>query len=328
MNDTKNKKIIIWFLDNIVWVILFAILIIFSLTIEGFNQWSIFKNILYHSVFVGILAISNTLCVISGELDLSTESVMALSGIITAYLAGVGAVQSGLQLNGIATLGIVILVGICVGVFNSFFIIKLKISSFIITLAGYLAFRSIGLVLTKGRGIYSISEDILWVARKDIGPIPLMVIIILVIYFLFSKLLGNFRLGRYIYFIGGNRQASYNAGINVSKVLCSVFILSSVLAAIAGWLMAGRLNGSSPSLGMGMLFDSLAALVIGGVSLKGGVGKLSGVFAGTIILSAISTVIAIVGMNPYYTNIIRGGLILSAVVLDSIVSYYRAKYNN
>ena len=308
--NNNRKKIILWALNNIVWGILVAILIIFSITIKGFWQWSIFQNILYHSVFVGILAISNSLCVLIGEMDLSTESVMALSGTLTAYLAGTGAVQSGLQLNGITTLAIMLIAGLAIGLFNSFFIIKLKINSFIITLAGYLAFRSVGLVITKGRGIYSISDDILWVARTNIGPIPLMVIILFSMYIIFAIILNNFRLGRYIYFIGGNRQASYNVGIKVNKVTCTVLVLSSVLSAIAGWLMAGRLNGSSPSLGQGMLFDSLAALVIGGVSLKGGVGSLSGVFAGTIILSSISTVIAIVGIDPYYTNIIRGGLIL------------------
>lgn len=325
MNDLKKKELLLWFLNNIVWFILVAIIIIFSLTIKGFGQWGVFRNILYHSVFIGILAIAETLCIISGEMDLSTESVMALSAVVTAYLAGTSSDASGLYLNGITTFGIILLIGIFIGLFNGFFIVKMKINSFIITLAGYLMFRAVGLVVSRGRGVVNISKDIVMVARTNIGPIPLMVIILFILYSLFHLFLTKTKLGRYIYFIGDSREASYNAGIRVNKVLFGVFILSSVLSAIAGWLMAARINGCSPSLGMGMLFEAMAAVVIGGVSLQGGIGKLTGVFAGAILLSSISTVIAIVGINPFYTNIIRGGLIVFAVMLDSIVRKIRSR---
>jgi len=324
MSNLKKKELLLWFLDNIVWFILVAIIIIFSLTIKGFIQWGVFRNILYHSVFIGILAIAETLCMISGEMDLSTESVMALSAVVTAYLAGTSSDASGLYLNGITTFGIILLIGIFIGLFNGFLIVKMKINSFIITLAGYLIFRAVGLVVSRGRGVVNISKDIVMVARTNIGPIPLMVIILFILYSLFHLFLTKTKLGRYIYFIGDSREASYNAGIKIDKVLFSVFILSAVLSAVAGWLMAARINGCSPSLGMGMLFEAMAAVVIGGVSLQGGVGKLTGVFAGAILLSSISTVIAIVGINPFYTNIIRGGLILFAVMLDSIVSKIRS----
>lgn len=325
MNNSKKKEIYLWILDNIVWFILIAIIIIFCLTIDGFNQWGVYRNILYHSVFIGILAIAGALCIISGEMDMSTESVMALSAVITAYLAGTSADASGLYLNGITTFVIVLLMGILIGVFNGFFIIKMKINSFIITLAGYLIFRAVGLVVSRGRGVVNISKDIVMVARTNIGPIPLMIIILFTIYGLFHLFLTRTKLGRYIYFIGNNREASYNAGIRVDRVLFSVFILSAALSAIAGWLMAARMNGCSPSLGTGMLFEAMAAVVIGGVSMQGGRGKLTGVFAGAILLSSISTVIAIVGINPFYTNIIRGGLIIFAVMLDSIVSKIRSR---
>jgi len=325
VNDLKKKELLLWFLNNIVWFILVAIIIIFSLTIKGFGQWGVFRNILYHSVFIGILAIAETLCIISGEMDLSTESVMALSAVVTAYLAGTSSDASGLYLNGITTFGIILLIGIFIGLFNGFFIVKMKINSFIITLAGYLMFRAVGLVVSRGRGVVNISKDIVMVARTNIGPIPLMVIILFILYSLFHLFLTKTKLGRYIYFIGDSREASYNAGIRVNKVLFGVFILSSVLSAIAGWLMAARINGCSPSLGMGMLFEAMAAVVIGGVSLQGGIGKLTGVFAGAILLSSISTVIAIVGINPFYTNIIRGGLIVFAVMLDSIVRKIRSR---
>lgn len=325
MIESKKNKVLLWFLDNIVWFILIVMIIIFTSTIEGFAQWNIYKNIISHAIFIGILAIAEALCIISGEMDLSVESVMALSAVVTAYLAGTSSDASGLYLNGIATFGIVLLIGVFVGALNGFFVTKMKISSFIITLAGYLVYRAVGLVVTKGHGVVNISEDIVSVARISIGPIPLMVIILIAIYVLFYLFLTKIKLGRYIYFIGNSRPACYCVGININKVLISVFILSGVLSAIAGWLMAARMNGSSPSLGTGMLFEAMAAVVIGGVSMRGGSGKLTGVFAGAILLSSISTVISIVGIDPYYTNIIRGGLIVFAVVLDSIINKVRSK---
>ena len=325
MNILKNKKLSKWAIDNIVWFILLIMIIVFSQTIQGFNQWGIYKNILLHSVFVGILAIAGGICIISGEMDLSTESVMALSAVVTAYLAGTSSDASGLYLNGITTLLIVLAMGVLIGLFNGFFIIKMKINSFIITLAGYLMFRAVGLVVSGGRGVVGISKDIVVVARTNIGPLPLLVIILLTLYSLFHLFLSKIRFGRYIYFVGDDREASYNAGVRIDRVLFGVFILSSVLSAFAGWLMAARINGCSPSLGTGMLFEAMAAVVIGGVSLRGGVGKLSGVFAGAILLSSISTVINIVGLNPFYINIIRGSLIIFAVLMDAVVGQIRSR---
>lgn len=325
MDVFKNKKALKWILDNIVWFILLVMIIIFSQTIPGFNQWRIYRNILLHSVFIGILGIAGGICIISKEMDLSTESVMALSAVVTAYLAGTSSDASGLFLNGITTLLIVLGMGVVIGLFNGFFIVKMKINSFIITLAGYLMFRAVGLVIAKGRGVVGISEDIVAVARTNVGYLPLMVIILFIIYGVFYLFLSKARFGRYIYLIGDSREASYNAGIRIDKVLFGVFILSSVLSAFAGWLMAARINGCSPSLGMGMLFEAMAAVVIGGVSLQGGVGKVTGVFAGAILLSTISTVINIVGLNPYYINIIRGLLIIFAVLMDSIITRIRSR---
>ena len=102
--------------------------------------------------------------------------------------------------------------------------------------------------------------------------------------------------------------------------------MSGVLAAIAGWLLAARTNGATPNLGLGMLFEAFAAVVIGGVSLRGGVGRLSGVFAGVLLLSAIDTAINVMGLEPYYMQVIRGGLMLLAVLLDSVKTALRRRY--
>ncbi|MBA7705649.1 L-arabinose transport system permease protein AraH [subsurface metagenome] len=318
-----KKDIMRWALDNIVWFILFLVILVFSVGIKGFAQWGIYRNIFYHAVFVGILAIGEALCIMSKEMDLSVESVLGLAAVVTAYLTGASADASGLLLNGFLTLGIVLFMGAAIGLFNGFFIVKLKISSFIITLASYLIFRAVGLVVTKGHGVIRLRPEVVAVARINFGPIPLLVVIMIAVYALFHVVLTRTQFGRHIYLVGDSREASYNAGIRVDKVLFGAFILSGVLSALAGWLLAARTNGSSPGIGMGMLFEAFAAVVIGGVSLRGGVGKLTGVFAGAILLSATSTAVSIVGMPPFYMNIIRGGFIIIAVLIDALISRIR-----
>lgn len=318
-----KKDIIRWTLDNIVWFILFLVILVFSVGIKGFAQWGIYRNIFYHAVFVGILAIGEALCIMSKEMDLSVESVLGLAAVVTAYLTGASADASGLLLNGFLTLGIVLFMGAAIGLFNGFFIVKLKISSFIITLASYLIFRAVGLVVTKGHGVIRLRPEVVAVARINFGPIPLLVVIMIAVYALFHVVLTRTQFGRHVYLVGDSREASYNAGIRVDKVLFGAFILSGVLSALAGWLLAARTNGSSPGIGMGMLFEAFAAVVIGGVSLRGGVGKLTGVFAGAILLSTISTAVSIVGMPPFYMNIIRGGFIIIAVLIDALISRIR-----
>ena len=318
-----KKDIIRWTLDNIVWFILFLVILVFSVGIKGFAQWGIYRNIFYHAVFVGILAIGEALCIMSKEMDLSVESVLGLAAVVTAYLTGASADASGLLLNGFLTLGIVLFMGAAIGLFNGFFIVKLKISSFIITLASYLIFRAVGLVVTKGHGVIRLRPEVVAVARINFGPIPLLVVIMIAVYALFHVVLTRTQFGRHVYLVGDSREASYNAGIRVDKVLFGAFILSGVLSALAGWLLAARTNGSSPGIGMGMLFEAFAAVVIGGVSLRGGVGKLTGVFAGAILLSAVSTAVSIVGMPPFYMNIIRGGFIIIAVLIDALISRIR-----
>ncbi len=325
MNRLDTKDVLRWILDHIVWFILVIVLALFSLTIKGFGQWDIYRNIFYHAVFVGILAVAEAMCIISREMDLSVESVLGLAAVVTAYLTGTSTDASGLLLNGYLVLGIVLVIGLLIGLFNSFLIINMRISSFIVTLSGYLIFRAVGLILTHGYGVVKLRPELLAVARTNVGPIPVMILIMVGIYAFFFIFLTRTRFGKYIYLVGDNRTASYNAGIRVDRVLLGVFVLSGMLAALAGWLIAARTNGSSPGVGTGMLFEAMAAVVIGGVSMQGGIGNLTGVFAGAVLLSALSTAVSILGIPPFYMNIFRGGFIIVAVVLDAGISRLRPR---
>jgi ribose transport system permease protein len=307
-----------WVLDNLVWFILVFILALCSLAIPGFFQTGIFLNIAYQATFVGILAVGLSFCVIAGQIDLSIESVLAFSAMLAAYLSGLSVASSGLALPGYVSLVIVLAFGALVGLINGFFVVRLKINAFIVTLAMYIIIRGLALILTKARSMFDLPPDMRAVANTDIFGIPALVLILIAVYVFFHFVLTRTRFGRHVYLVGGNPTAPFRAGIKVNRLTYQVFILSGVLAAFAGWLLAARTNGATPNLGLGMLFEVFAAVVIGGVSLAGGVGWLSGVFAGALLLSSISTAINIIGLEPQYMQVIRGGLMLVAVLLDSL----------
>ncbi|MEZ5931507.1 MAG: ABC transporter permease [Alphaproteobacteria bacterium] len=312
-------------LDHLVWLILAVILILCSLTIENFFQLGIFLNILQHATFVGLIAIGLSFCIIAGHMDLSVESVMAFSAMIAAWLAAGRGSASGLELAPWITLLVVLAFGALAGAFNGFLIIRLQINAFIVTLAMYIAIRGLGLVLTGGRSMYGLPDSFRAVATASVLGLPLLVVILALAYVIFHLYLTRTRFGRHVYLVGGNPTAPFRAGIDVERVLYTVFILSGVLAALAGWLLAARTNGATPNLGLGMLFEAFAAVVIGGVSLRGGVGRLSGVFAGVLLLSSIDTAINVMGLDAYYMQVIRGGLMLLAVLLDSAKMTIRRK---
>jgi len=313
-------------LDHLVWLILAIILIVFSLTIERFFQVGIFLNILQHATFVGLIAIGLSFCIIAGHMDLSVESVMAFAAMLAAWLAAGRGSASGLELDPWLTLALAIAFGAGAGAFNGLLVIRAQINAFIVTLATYIAIRGFGLVLTGGRSMYGLPDEFRAVATADLFGLPLLVVILILAYVVFHVILTRTRFGRYVYLVGGNAIAPFRAGIRVERVLYTVFIMSGVLAAIAGWLLAARTNGATPNLGLGMLFEAFAAVVIGGVSLRGGIGRLSGVFAGVLLLSAIDTAINVMGLEPYYMQVIRGGLMLLAVLLDSVKTTIRRRY--
>ncbi len=313
-------------LDHLVWLILLIILAIFSLTIERFFQIGIFLNILQHATFVGLIAIGLSFCIIAGHMDLSVESVMAFAAMLAAWLAAGRGSASGFEINTWLTLVLAIAFGAAAGLFNGLLVIRFQINAFIVTLATYISIRGFGLVLTGGRSMYGLPDDFRTVATADVFGLPLLVVILIVAYVLFHVILTRTRFGRYVYLVGGNVTAVFRAGIPVERVLYTAFVLSGVLAAIAGWLLAARSNGATPNLGFGMLFEAFAAVVIGGVSLRGGVGRLSGVFAGVLLLSAIDTAINVMGLAAYYMQVIRGGLMLLAVLLDSVNTTIRRRF--
>jgi ribose transport system permease protein len=270
-----------------------------------------------------MLAIAEAIVLISGNMDLSVESTAAGAAIISVWLVGASSTTSGLLLNSWLGILIIIIAGGLVGAFNAFFILKLKINSFLVTLATYVTIRGVAVLISKGYGMSELPASFRFINTVEFLTLPLMVFLLFFFYILFEFVLRNTQFGRHVYVIGGNVSAAYNFGIKVNRVLFKVFVLSGIISAITGWLMAARVNGANAGIGSGYLFEVLAAVVIGGVGLSGGYGSLVGVFAGSLILSAIHNAINISAISPFYTTVIRGGLIFIAIGLDSLKRLFK-----
>jgi ribose transport system permease protein len=318
-------------LDNLVWFILVVVLAAFSAAIPNFLQVGILLNILEQSAFVGILAVGLSLTLIAGHMDLSIESVMALAAMSIALIFGTGGAGGGFAIEPAwlsfpVSLAIALAVGAAIGGANALLVVRLGINAFIVTLISYIFARGLVVAISGGRSVYGLPDAIRVMAVERPLGVPLLAWMLILVYAVFAFVLAKTPFGRHLIMIGGNPVATFRAGIRVGRAVAAAFILSGALAGLAGWLLASRTAGATANLGIGMLFQAFAAVVIGGVSLKGGYGRLSGVFAGVLLLSSIQTAINVMGMPPHYTQMIQGGLVLAAVLLDTMKTTIRRRW--
>jgi ribose transport system permease protein len=310
-------------LDNLVWLILLVVLTVFSLTVPGYFQLGIFANIIEQSTFVGTMAIGLSLVIIAGNMDLSVESVMALAAMATGILFASSGVGLGLTLPMDwmvlpVSLAMAILVGAAIGAANAFFVVKLRMNAFIVTLASYILVRGLVVAVSGGRSAQGLPPALRFIAIERFLSVPFSAWIAIVCFLIFSFVLRRTPFGRHLRLIGGNPVAAFRAGIRVDRLVAMTFVLAGAIAGLAGWLLAIRTSGATASLGTGMLFQAFAAVVIGGISLKGGIGNLSGVYAGVLLLASIQTAINLMGLPAHYTQMILGALVLAAVLLDTV----------
>lgn len=325
-----RRALVEFALDNLVWIILAFVLVVFSAAIPNYFQLGIFANVVEQSTFVGTLAIGLALVIIAGHLDLSVESTLGLAAMVTSMLfasngLGMELATSPAWLVVPLSLLISIAIGGLIGASNAFFVVKLQMNAFIITLASFIWVRGLVLAVSGGRSAQGLPDAMRSIATTSFLQVPVYAWLSVVCFLVFAFVLRRTPYGRHITMIGGNPIATYRAGIRVDRLVAITFILTGAIAGLAGWFLALRTSGASANLGTGMLFQAFAAVVIGGVSLKGGVGKLSGVYAGVLLLSSINTAINLMNIPAHYTMIIHGALVLAAVLLDVLKGTIRAK---
>jgi len=328
--NPNTRRTLEFVLDNLVWFMLLFVLLVFSIFVPNYFQPGIFANIIEASSVLGVMSIGLALVIIAGHMDLSVESVAALSAMAVGIIFCSAGIGMGVQLSpdwlGVpVSLLIALAVGSAIGAFNGLLIVKLKMNAFIVTLASYIWVRGVVLALSGGRSAQDLAPAIRWFGVQRLLGLPLTAWIAILCFVVFSLIMAKSRFGRHLIIIGGNQNAAFRAGIKVDRILITSFILAGAIAALAGWLLAIRTSGATANLGMGLLFNAFAAVVIGGVSLKGGVGALPGVYAGVLLLSAINTAINLMGLPATSTQVIHGLLVLAAVLLDTLKLSIRQK---
>ncbi len=328
----NNRRAIAEFvLDHLVWFMLAIVLIVFSIFVPNFAQLGIYSNIVEQSTYVGVMAIGLAIAIIAGKMDLSVESVAALTAMIVSILfcshgIGLGYATTPEWLVVPVSLGISLLVGGAVGWLNGWLTIRLKMDAFIVTLASYIWIRGVVVAMSGGRSAQDLAPSLRSLGMETPFYVPYTAVLAILMFVLFTLIMRATPFGRHVIMIGGNAIATYRAGIKVERLLMWTFVLAGAIAGVAGWLLAIRTSGATANLGTGMLFNAFAAVVIGGVSLKGGVGRLPGVYAGVLLLSSIHTAINLMGLPAHYTQVILGLLVLAAVMIDTLKLQIRQKF--
>ncbi len=256
-----------------------------------------------------IISVGMTLVILTGGIDLSVGSIVAMAGSLTAglLLSGWGA--------GIAIVAGLVL-GTVLGLLNGLLITKGKIPAFIATMGMMTIVRGYTLVYTDGRPITGLSEEFRWLGGGYLGGIPVPVIIMALIFAGAYIFLKHNRFGRYIYAIGGNEEAARLSGIQTKYILAGVYGIAGLLSAVSGIILTSRLNSAQPTAGMGFEMDAIAAVVLGGTSLSGGVGTIGGTLIGAMIIGVLDNGLNLLNVSSFYQQVAKGIVILLAVLLD------------
>ena len=267
-------------------------------------------NIVRQVSVVGIVAIGMTFVIISGGIDLSAGGIATYAGVIVASMLK----EYGLPVP--VAIGGALVVGSVLGLSNGFVITKGRVQPFIATLAMMSFARGLAFVYRQAQPIYGLPSDFKFLGSGYIGSIPVQVVILVVGMALGHVVLTRTRFGRYLYAVGGSEEAARLSGINTGRLRVTVFGIMGCLAALSGVLLAARVNAGDPTSGQGLELDAIAAVVMGGTSLRGGRGHLMGSLVGTLVIGVIDNGLVLLNISPWYQPVVKAIVILFAVLAD------------
>ncbi len=265
-------------------------------------------NVALSIAITGILAVGMTMVILTGGIDLSVGSVVALAGVVAAMLANEGSVAVG-ALAAVA-------VGLAVGLFNGFVIAQFRVPPFVTTLAMLTICRGLAFIITGGRSVGNLPEAFGYVGKSRLAGVPLPVVLMLLVIAGGWFLLRHTVVGRHVYAVGGNREAAFLAGVNTKRVTALTYVLNGVLVGLAGFVLASRLGAGVPNAGVQYELDVIAAVVVGGTSLTGGRGSVVGTLWGAVFIGVLNNGLNLAGVDPYMQKIALGVVLLLAVLAD------------
>ena len=301
---------------------IFIAFLILVVVLAASNQFFLtpgnISNILLQTSINGVLAIGMTFVILTRGIDLSVGSVVALAGMISASFvtASASATVPGGPYPMIVALVVGILVGIASGSIGGVIVSRVAVPAFVATLGMLSAARGLTLIYGGGRPVPSLTPAFRWIGTGNLFGIPLPVVILLIVFGVSWFVLTRPRFGRYLYEVGGNQQAAMTAAINVGLISLLVYVIAGALSGLAGMLLSARTGSALPQAGIAYELDAIAAVVIGGTSLSGGIGRVTGTLIGALIIGVMNNGLDLLGIESYYQQILKGALIVGAVMLD------------
>lgn len=285
------------------------IVIVLSIITNDFLTVSNIFNVLRQISINALIAFGMTFVILTGGIDLSVGSILALSSAISA-----GLMASGMDTWLAILIGL--LAGAVMGAINGVVIAKGRVAPFIATLATMTIFRGLTLVYTQGRPITGLNSDFAILGKGFFLEIPMPVIWMLISFAILYFILRHTTFGRHVYALGSNEEATRLSGISTSKVKVMVYAISGLFAAISGVILTSRLNSAQPTAGTSYELDAIAAVVLGGTSLSGGNGWIVGTLIGAMIIGVLDNGLNLLNVSSFYQSVVKGAVILLAVLID------------
>ncbi|MBA2795467.1 ABC transporter permease subunit [Streptococcus porcinus] len=306
------KKVMNYISELTTLVALVGLMVVITMINPNFLTTNNLLNLLLQVTANGFIAFGMTFVILTGGIDLSVGSILALSSALTA-----GMIAKGIPV-GIAVLMALVLGGIF-GMLNGLFISHGKLAPFIVTLATMTIFRGATLVYTNGNPITGgLSDSFLFqfIGQGYLFGIPFPVVLMFLIFLILYVLLHKTAFGKSVYALGGNEKAAYISGVKLSKVKIVIYTISGMMAAMSGLIITSRLSSAQPTAGTSYEMDAIAAVVLGGTSLSGGKGRIIGTLIGALIIGVLNNGLNIIGVSAFWQQVVKGVVILIAVLLD------------
>lgn len=308
------NKILDFLLENGIIVTLLLLCVILSFVSPFFLTIPNVLNILRQISINGLISIGMTFVILTGGIDLSVGSILAFGGIVAASFASPSFGSSSYSIFVPVLMGL--LAGTGLGALNGLVISKLKVPPFVMTLGMMSMARGLTYIYSDGMPIPNLSEAFLTIGQGIVFGIPVPIIIFAATFLIAWIVLYKTRFGRYVYAVGGNIEAAKISGIKTSLIIFSVYVISGLLSSLGGLILTARTTAGLPQAGVAYELDAIGAVVIGGTSLKGGQGSLFGTLLGVLIMGVINNGLNLLGVSSYYQQIIKGALIVGAVLIN------------
>ncbi len=295
-----------------IWLVLLVLIIVFALLNHNFLSWRNLFMVLRQVSMYGIASIGMTFVILIAGIDLSIGSIITIVNVVCAYLM----VKAGFGM--VSAVAISLLLSLVIGLINSVLIATVGIPSIIATFATQTIVAGAAYLICGGVPIFGFDPRFKVIGRGHLGAIPVPVIIMICCFIIGAFILNKTYFGRYFYAVGGNEEASKLSGIQVGKIKYLIFALSGLFAGLAGIVMLSRTNSAQPTAGIGYEFDAITCVVLGGVSITGGYGKISGVIAGVVIIGVLTNGMVLLNISNYTQMIVKGLVLIVAVGFDTL----------